>query len=90
MIELNGPENAGEYGSDVPEIAKQRPHASPGPTPGIAPNASWFTAAVNPPAATPHAIIHDQHIAKLRRWITTVPGAPHPLYMVKDADPDGS
>ena len=46
MIVLNGPVNAGEYGSAFAVMAKQRPHASPGPRPGNDPNASWLTAAV--------------------------------------------
>lgn len=54
-IELNGPEKDGENGSAVPVIAKQRPHASPAPAPGAAPNASWFMAAVNPEADFPQA-----------------------------------
>jgi hypothetical protein len=40
----------------VPVSAKQRPHASPGPPPGIAPNASWFNAAVNPLPPIPQAM----------------------------------
>ena len=53
---LNGPVNAGEYGSAVAVTAKQRPHASPAPSPGADPKESWLIAAVKPLAATPHAV----------------------------------
>ena len=55
-MEWNGPVKEGEYGSAVPVIEKQRPHASPAPAPGGAPKASWFIAAVYPLAATPQAV----------------------------------
>jgi len=50
-----GPVNAGENGSAVPVIAKQRPQASPAPDPGREPNANWFIAAVKPLADFPQA-----------------------------------
>jgi len=39
-MEWKGPGKEGENGSDVPVRAKQRPHASPAPSPGGEPNAS--------------------------------------------------
>ena len=53
---LNGPWKLGEVGSRLAVSRKQRPHASPGPTSGGAPKASWFIADVKPLAGTPHAV----------------------------------
>ena len=55
MMVLNGPGKEGEKGSLLAVTAKQRPQASPGPSPGADPNESWLIAAVYPLAAMPHA-----------------------------------
>jgi len=66
MILEKGPVYAGEYGSAFPVKAKQRPQASPGPVPGVDPNASWLIAAVKPLAAFPQAgLPHPEYMVKL-------------------------
>lgn len=52
----NGPVKAGEKGSDCPVRAKQRPQASPAPSPGADPKDNWFMAAVKPLPVLPQAI----------------------------------
>ena len=86
MILLNGPVNAGEYGSAFAVSAKHLPQASPGPRPGDDPKESWFNAAVNPDAALPHAI-HCNETRVVFISHQNQPGWLHPVYMVNEAVP---
>lgn len=85
IIVLNGPVKAGEYGSALAVNEKQRPHASPAPSPGAEPNASWLMAAVYPDAALPQADLSwTRRDAQVRYSVYRkkkkmgVPGEPHP------------
>lgn len=71
--------------------AKQRPHASPAPSPGLEPNASWLIAAVNPDAALPHAARRQAGAEPATKSGEggRAPGWLQPEYIVKDAWPDG-
>jgi hypothetical protein len=66
-IEWYGPPYDGEYGSDVPVSAKQRPQASPAPRPLAEPKESWLIAAENPLAASPHAMTYCQRVNNTQR-----------------------
>lgn len=68
-IVLNGPVNEGEYGSAFAVTAKQRPQASPGPSPGAEPNDSWFMAAVYPEPAIPQAKMINHKFKKSKKLL---------------------
>ena len=59
-------------------MEKQRPQASPAPSPGDDPKASWLTAAVKPFAVFPQARLTLQGKAPYSEGLY-IPGDPHPV-----------